>query len=79
MMETIKEYFRSHCDVMKAPLAYITRKTITVHTYEDYPRYATPDNKMIARMLHLPPDKNKLHNEQCTVSQGTHSRVQDRQ
>ena len=26
----------------------------------DYPSYVTPDNKMITRMLHLPPDKNKL-------------------
>ena len=29
----------------------------------DYPMYATPDDKMIARMLHLPPDKNKLLSE----------------
>ena len=29
----------------------------------DYPTYATPDDNMIARMLHLPPDKNKLVSE----------------
>ena len=29
----------------------------------DYPTYTTPDNEMIARMLHLPPDKNKLLSE----------------
>ena len=28
----------------------------------------TPDDKMIARMLHLPPGKNKLHNEQSAQS-----------
>ena len=60
MMESIKEYFRAHHGVVKAPLAYITRKTITVQTMGDYPTYASPDDKMIARILHLPPDKNKL-------------------
>ena len=44
----------------KAPLAYIIRKTITIQAYGDYPTYATPDDEMIARMLHLPPNKNKL-------------------
>ena len=57
-------YLRSSHGVIRAPLAYIIRKTITVHVYHDFPKYATPDNKMIARMLHLPPDKNKLHNKQ---------------
>ena len=50
MMESIKEYF----------LAYIKRKTITVQTMDDYPMYTTPDDKMIAKMLNLSPDKNKL-------------------
>ena len=59
-MESIEEYLRSHHGVMKAPLAYVVRKTITVQTMGDYSMYATPDNEMIARMLHLPPDKNKL-------------------
>ena len=59
-MEAIKEYLRSCCGVIWAPLAYIIRKTIIVHTYGMYPMYATPDDKMITRMLHLPPEKNKL-------------------
>ena len=63
-MEFIKEYLRSHCGVIKAPLAYVIRKTIIVQTMGDYPMFATPDDKMIARMLHLPPDKNKLLLEQ---------------
>ena len=36
------------------------RKSITVQTYDKYPMYATPNDEMIARMLHLPPDKNSL-------------------
>ena len=38
-----------------------------VKTSCDYPKCATPDD-MIARMLHLPPDKNGLHNEQNAQS-----------
>ena len=62
MMEAIEEYLRSCQDVERVPLGYIIRKTIIVKTYGDYPKYATPDDEMIIRMLHLPPDKNKLHN-----------------
>ena len=51
-MESIKEYLILHRGVARAPLAYIIQKTITFQT--------TPDNEMITRMLHLPPDKNKL-------------------
>ena len=54
MMEAIKEYLRSCHGVIWAPLASIIRKTIKVQTYGDYPMYATPDNEMIMRMLHLP-------------------------
>ena len=36
MMESIKEYLRSCCGVKRA-LAYITRKTIIVQIYGDYP------------------------------------------
>ena len=50
----------SCCGVIRAPLAYIIRKSITVQTYGEYPTYANPDNEMITRMLHLRPDKNKL-------------------
>ena len=32
-----------------------------MQTYGDYPLYATPDDKMITTMLHLPSDKNKMH------------------
>ena len=42
---------------MRAPLGYVFRKTIIVQTFADYPKYATPNDEMIARMLHLPPDK----------------------
>ena len=59
-MESIKEYLTVHHGVIKAPLAYVIRKTITIKTNGDYPTYATPDDEMIARMLHLPPHKNKL-------------------
>ena len=46
MMEAIEEYHRG---VIRAPLAYITRKTIIVQTYVDDPKYATPDDEMITR------------------------------
>ena len=58
-MKSIKEYLRSCCDVMRAPLAYVINKTIIDQIYGDYPKYVTPD---------LPPDKNKLHNEQSGQS-----------
>ena len=58
MMEAIKEYLKSHRGVVH--LASAIWKTITVHTYGDYPLYVTPDDKMITRMLHLPSDKNKF-------------------
>ena len=48
---------------MREHLAYIISKTIIVQIYGNYPKFATPDNEMIARMLHLPPDKNRLHNK----------------
>ena len=68
MMDSIKEYLRSCCGVMKAHLAYVIKKTINVQIYGNYPMYVTPDDEMIARMLHLPPDKNKLQSEQSTQS-----------
>ena len=60
IIEVSKEYLISHQSVIRAPLTYIIEKTILVQTYGDYLNYATPDNEMIARMLHLPPEKNKL-------------------
>ena len=48
---------------MRAPLAYVIRKTITIQTYGNFPMYATPDHKMITRMLHFPKEKNKLLQE----------------
>ena len=50
-----KEYVRSCHGIMRVPLAYVIRKTITVPTYDDYPKYTIPDNEMM--MLCLPPDK----------------------
>ena len=67
-MVFIEKYLRSCHGVVRAPLAYIIRKTITVQTHGDYPKYATPDDEMIARMLHLPPGKNRLHDEQSAQS-----------
>ena len=46
---------------MRVPLAY------------HYPKYATPYDKMATRMLHLPPDKNKRHNEQSAQSVKEHT------
>ena len=62
-MEAINEYLQSCHVVIRAPLAYVLWKTITIQTYGDYPTYTTPDDMMIARMLHLPPDTNKLLSE----------------
>ena len=59
-MKAIKKYLRSCHGDIRAPLAYIIWKTITVQNNGDYNLYATPDNKMIARMLHLSLEKNKL-------------------
>ena len=41
------------------PLAYVIRKTILIQTYGEYPKYMTPDDEMIARVLHLLPDKKR--------------------
>ena len=43
-------------------------KTWIVQTCGDYPWYVTPDDEMIASMLYLPPDKNKLLLEHKTSS-----------
>ena len=43
MMESIKEYLQSCCEVIRVSLTYI-RKTMTVQTYGVYPKYVTPDN-----------------------------------
>ena len=60
MMEFIEEYLRSCDGVVRASLAFVIRKAIK----GDYPKYVTLDDEMNARMLHLPPDKNRLHDEQ---------------
>ena len=73
MMESIEQYLRSCSGIVRAPLAYVIRKNITVLTYGDYHMYVTPENKMIARMLHLSPDKNRLHNEQSAQSVKEHT------
>ena len=39
-----------------------------IQVYGSYPKYVTPEDEMITTMLHLPPDKNKLHNEQSAQS-----------
>ena len=72
VMAGMMESIRSHHSVIRAPLVYIIRKTITVQTYGDYSTYTTHDNTMITRMLHLPPEKNILHNEQSAQSVKEH-------
>ena len=64
MMEAIEENLRSCCGAIKAPLAYVIRKTIIAQTYRDYPLYATLGDKMITRMWNLPADKNMIYNKQ---------------
>ena len=44
-----------------------------MQTYGDYPTHAIPDDKMVTKMLHLPSDKNKLHNEQSAQSVTEHT------
>ena len=60
MMDAFEEYLRSCCAVVRACLAYIIRKIMILQTYCDYPRYTTPYDEIIARILHLPQDKNKF-------------------
>ena len=42
-LESIEDYLRSHHGVVRAILAYIIRKNITVKTYGDHLTYATHD------------------------------------
>ena len=72
-MEAIEEHLRLHHVVVRAPLAYIIRRTIIVQTYGNYSRYVTPDDDMIARMLCLLPNKNKLLMEQGASSVNEHT------
>ena len=44
--------------------AFMYRKIIIVQVYGDNPKYETLDDEMITRMLRLPPDKKRLHDEQ---------------
>ena len=68
MMQSVKEYLRSCQGVVRAPLAYLIRKSIIVQVYGEYLKFATPDDKMITRMLHLSQDEKKLHNKQSAQS-----------
>ena len=63
-MKAIKDYLRFHHGAVRVPLACIIIKTIIVQIYGDYPTYVTPDDKMVAMMLHLSSDKDKAHNKQ---------------
>ena len=71
-IESIKKYLQSCHEIIRAPCPYVNRKTITVQIYGDYPKYASPDGEMITKMLHLPPDKNKLLNKQSAQSVTEH-------
>ena len=69
MMESMEEYLRSYCGVVRKAHEYIIRKTWIVHVYGDYPKDATPpEDEMIARISHLSPNKNKLHDKQSAQS-----------
>ena len=67
-LESIEENHRSCCGVIRTSLAYIIWKNILVQIFDDYPKYMTPDDEMIARMLQLLPDKNILQNKQSAQS-----------
>ena len=44
-----------------------------IETYGHYPKYATPDDKLIARMFYLPPDKSKFLSEHDVQSVKVHT------
>ena len=73
MIEAIDEYMKLCHGVVRVPLAYIIMKSIIVQTDGEYPKYVTPDNQIITIILHLPPDMNRLHNEQSTQSVKEHT------
>ena len=72
-MEAIKVCLRSCGSILRAPLVHIIRKTRVVQTYGDYPWYATLDDEIITRMLHLLLEKKKLllENEASSVKEHT--------
>ena len=72
-IEFIKECLKLCHSVVRAPHAYIIRKTIIVLTYGKDQVYTNPYNKIITSILHLTPDKNKLHNEQSAPSVKEHA------
>ena len=76
MMESIKEYLRLCHGAIRAPLAYIIRKTITIQTYGDDPMYGAPDDEMIAEMLHLYQTRInhtmiRVHDQSKSIQQST--------
>ena len=73
-MESIQEYLRSDPGVIRA----IIRTAIYVQIYGNHSMYVTPDNKMIAKMLHIPSDKKRLHNEQSIQSVKEHTAEYER-
>ena len=54
IVEAIKECLKSNHDIEKAQLACIVRKMIIPKTNGNYLLYATSNEKMITKMLHLP-------------------------
>ena len=44
-----------------------------VQTYGEYPKYATPDDEMIARTLHLPQKRNKIFVQSVVQSTKAHT------
>ena len=68
MMEVINNQFRSCHGVGKVPLTYIIRKIIVIETCGTYLWYATLDDKMIVRILHLLKEQKSLHIEEIASS-----------
>ena len=70
--ESIEEHLRSCSGVKRAFLAYIIRKIITVQTYDIYSWHTTPEDKIIARMLHLPMEQNRFWTESMASTRAEH-------
>ena len=75
MMEAIEKYLRLHHSVKRGPLSYVIRKAIIVQTYDTNSWYATPDDKIIAKMLHLLMKQNRLCKESMASSRKKHTIV----
>ena len=70
MMEFIEKYLGSSQFVVRVHLAYLIRKTITIQTYDDYPKYVAPDDEMIVGMFHhfqMKRHDEQVHNQSTVI------------